>query len=121
MSDWPPTDLAAIDDDAELHIAAYRPDGTPHPAKIVWHVVVDGALYLRSVRGDAGAWYRAARRTHTGVVEAGGVRAEVAFVPDDEHDDSIDRAYRAKYGSSAAVRSITSPTARATTLRVDPR
>lgn len=118
---WNPDDLAAIDDDGELTVAAHRADGTLRNPRIVWHVVVDGALFIRSVRGESGAWYRGVRATGTGEVNAGGVRAEVTFTPDDRHDAAIDAAYRAKYGTGSAVRSITSPVATATTLRVDPR
>ena len=120
MSVWPPSDLAAIAADHELRVAARRPDGTLRDPRIVWHVVVDDALYIRSVRGAAGAWYRGVQRTLVGVVDAGGVRAEVVFTPDSTHDDDIDRAYRDKYGNGAPVQSITSPQARATTLRVEP-
>lgn len=119
-STFSPADLAAIDGDGELHVAAHRADGTLRPATIVWHVVVHGALFVRSVRGDDGAWYRAVRRAGTGTVEAGGVRAVVRFVPDGEYEDAIDLAYRAKYGGGSAVRAITSATARGTTLRVEP-
>ncbi|MGV1007277.1 MAG: DUF2255 family protein [Dermatophilaceae bacterium] len=121
MTEWTPAELAAIDSDRELRVAAERPDGTTRPATIIWHVVVDGRLYVRSVRGEDGAWYRAARRTGTGSIDAGGVRADVEFVPDDTHDKAIDRAYRAKYGDGSPVRSITSAAATATTLRLDRR
>lgn len=121
MTTWTPEDLAAIDGDGELRVAAHRPDGTLRTARIVWHVVVDDALFIRSVRGQDGAWYRGVQRTGTGEIDAGGVRAEVTFTPDDTHDDAIDRAYHVKYGNGSAVRSITSPVATATTLRVDRR
>ncbi|GAA1728751.1 hypothetical protein GCM10009809_25420 [Isoptericola hypogeus] len=121
MTSWNPADLAAIDADGELHVAAHRPDGTLRTPRIVWHVVVDDALYLRSVRGTDGAWYRGVQRTGTGEIDAGGVRSEVTFTRDDAHDDAIDRAYHAKYGGGSAVQAITSPAATATTLRVEPR
>jgi len=121
MTDWNPADLAAVDAEGELRVAAHRPDGSLRTPRIVWHVVVDGALYLRSVRGVEGAWYRGVQRTGTGVIDAGGVRTEVTFTRDDTHDDAVDRAYHAKYGDGSAVRSITSPAATATTLRVEPR
>jgi hypothetical protein len=121
MTDWTPTDLAAIDRDGELRVAAHRPDGTLRTPRIVWHVAVDGGLYIRSVRGTDGAWYRGVQRTGTGEIDAGGVHADVTFTHDDAHDDAIDRAYHAKYGHGSPVRAITSPTARATTLRVEPR
>lgn len=121
MTDWNPADLAAIDGTGEIRVAAHRPDGTLRPSTIVWHVVVEDALFVRSVRGDDGAWYRAVRRTGTGAIDAGGVHADVAFTPDDSHDTAIDAAYRAKYGTGSPVRAITNAVATATTLRVDPR
>ncbi|CAM3541043.1 DUF2255 domain-containing protein [Occultella aeris] len=120
MTTWNPDDLAAIDNVGELDVAAHRPDGTLRNSRVVWHVVVDGALYIRSVRGQEGAWYRGVQRTGTGVVDAGGVHAEVTFTRDDTHDASIDAAYRAKYGGGSAVVAITNAVATATTLRVDP-
>jgi hypothetical protein len=45
--------------------------------------------------------------------------ADLAAIDGD--GDAIDRAYHAKYGDGPAVRSITSPQATATTLRVEPR
>lgn len=121
MTTWNPTDLAAIDADGESRVAAHRADGTLRRPTIVWHVVVDGLLFVRSVYGDEGAWYRAARGSGAGTIDAGGVHAEVTFTPDARHDPAIDRAYRAKYGNGSPVRSITSAVATATTLRVDPR
>jgi hypothetical protein len=121
MTSWNPAELTAIDGDGEIRVAAHRPDGSLRPATIVWHVVVDGALFIRSVRGEDGAWYRAVRRTGTGTVDGGGVHADVTFTRDAAHDAAIDRAYHAKYGNGSPVRSITSPAATATTLRVDLR
>jgi len=121
MTDWTPADLAAIDADGELHVAAHRSDGTLRTPRIVWHVVVDDALYLRSVRGQEGAWYRGVQRTGTGTIDAGGVHAEVTFTRDAAHDEAVDRAYHAKYGDGSAVQAITSPAATSTTLRVAPR
>ncbi|WP_328396174.1 DUF2255 family protein [Nocardia sp. NBC_00416] len=121
MPDWNPDDLATIDRDGELRVAAQRPDGTLQTPRIVWHVVVHGSLYVRSVRGDAGGWYRGARHTGIGVIDTGALRADVTFIRDDSHDEAIDRGYHDKYGSGSAVDSITSPAARATTLRVEPR
>ncbi|MEU1980347.1 DUF2255 family protein [Nocardia sp. NPDC019395] len=121
MTEWNADDLATIDRDGELRVAAQRPDGSSRTPRIVWHVVVDGNLYVRSVRGDAGGWYRGVRHTRTGTIDTGDIRAEVTFIRDDSRDDAIDRGYHDKYGNSSAVDAITSPAARATTLRVEPR
>lgn len=121
MSDWEPAALRAFERAGEIDIAAYRPDGTLRTPRIVWHVVVDGSLYLRSVRGEEGAWDRGVLRTGIGQIRWGGATAQVTFVADHSQDGAIDRAYRAKYGGGSPVVAITSPTASATTLRVEPR
>ncbi|MDO8145835.1 DUF2255 family protein [Isoptericola sp. 178] len=120
MTAWNPTDLDAIERAGELDVAAHRPDGSLRTPRIVWHVVVDGTLFIRSVRGDAGGWYRGVQRTGTGRITSGGVTADVIFTENHEHDTAIDRAYHDKYGDGSPVRAITSPAAVATTLRVDP-
>ncbi|TQM57954.1 DUF2255 family protein [Humibacillus xanthopallidus] len=120
MSRWDPDRLAVVDADEEMTVAAHRPDGTLRTPRIVWQVIVDNGLWIRSVRGASGGWYRGVRRTGTGRIEAGGATIDVTFTPDQSHDDAIDRAYREKYGNGSAVRAITSPLARATTLRVEP-
>ena len=53
-------------------------------------------------------------------IEAGGVVKDVDFAIDHEHDDEIDRAYRAKYGNGGPVQAITSALATETTLRITP-
>ena len=80
MTAWNPTDLAAIERAIELRVAADRPDGTRQTPRIVWHVVVDNFLFIRSVRGENGAWYRALQRIGTGVIDAGGVHSGVTFL-----------------------------------------
>ena len=72
MTAWEPATLATIDADGEMTVAAHRPDGSLRTPRIVWHVVVDGELFIRSVRGEDGAWYRGVRRTGTGEIVAGG-------------------------------------------------
>ncbi|MEP7332632.1 MAG: DUF2255 family protein [Terracoccus sp.] len=120
MTLWTPTDLATIGFDEELSIAATGPDGTECTPQIIWHVVVDNALYIRSVRGTGGAWYRSVRRTGAGTIYVGGIHFKVIFHADNTKDDAVDDAYRDKYGSGSSVRTITTPEARASTLRVDP-
>ncbi|GHF83901.1 hypothetical protein FHX82_005737 [Amycolatopsis bartoniae] len=117
--------LAAARDDDELTIASRRADGSLRPARIVWAVEHDGALYVRSVNGPDAAWYRGTRTRHEGQVTAGGHSADVTFVDaadDTALNDAIDRAYRTKYRRYAAniLDHITSPRARATTIRLVP-
>lgn len=81
-------------------------------------------LYVRSVKGRTGPWFRGAIARREGRVKAGGVQKDVTFVAaDDAPSDEIDRAYRAKYRRYAAniVNSVLTPQARAATLRLVPR
>lgn len=122
---WTEQDLAEIDRQDELDVAPRRADGSLAKPRIVWAVRVDDAVYVRSVNGAEGAWYRTTRASHEGHVTIGSVDRDVAFVDVDDAgdglDDRIDDAYRAKYARyRGPVASITAAKARATTLRLTP-
>lgn len=122
---WGPTELDAIDRDGEITIASRRGDGTLRTGRIVWSVRHGDAVYVRSVNGPDAAWYRGVQTRHAGRLGAGNLKRDVTFVetdhtPGNPMDDTLDGAYRAKYGAGAPVRAITSARARLTTLRLDP-
>jgi hypothetical protein len=120
MTRWKDEELAGIGGADELRIAPRRSDGTLQPSRIIWVVRHGSDLYVRSVNGPEGAWFRGVQSTHTGHVSAGGVEADVVLEDaDHDLDDEIDEEYRLKYGrSSTAVDHIASPEARSTTLRL---
>jgi len=122
MTAWTTGELDRIAAADELQIAPRDGAGTRHPTTI-W-VVRDGDdLYVRSVRGQDGGWYRAARSSHAGSISAGGVTKDVTFteVTDPAVNEQIDSAYRTKYGK---YRDYVAPMlvdpARSTTLRLQP-
>jgi hypothetical protein len=122
MTGWTPEQLAAIAEADELSMQPRRADGVLREPVPVW-VVRDGDnLYVRSFRGDRGAWYRDAAAQRAGHIRAGGVTADVTFAPEDEAEinDRIDAAYQAKYRSHGAryVAAMLAAGARATTLSV---
>jgi hypothetical protein len=123
MPEWNPTELAQIAAAPEIEISSLREDGALTKPVTIWAVQVDGELYVRSVRGEEGAWYRAAERRHEGRIEAGDAAADVAFEDAPHHlDAEIDAAYKQKYGyPSDSVDSITTADAKATTTRIVPR
>jgi hypothetical protein len=119
LTAWTYEELSAIARANELTVAPVRDDGTVQSGRIVWVVRRGDAIYIRSVNGDEGAWFRGVQKHHAGHISARGVEVDVSF-EDANHDldDAIDEEYRRKYGRSTAVERITGPKARATTLRV---
>jgi hypothetical protein len=119
LTAWTDEELAAIAGANELTVAPLRDDGTVRSPRIVWVVREGDDVYIRSVNGDEGAWFRSVQKHHAGHISAGGVDADVSFEDaDHDLDDAINDGYRRKYGRSTAVERVTSPKAQATTLRV---
>jgi hypothetical protein len=124
MTSWTNDELTRIGTAEEVQIASRRRNGTLRNPVTVWVVRHGDDLYVRSVRGRTGAWFRGAQARHEGHISAGGVEKDVTFVDaDHDSDDALDAAYRTKYRRYAAsiVGSIVSPQARAATLKLVPR
>ena len=123
MAPWNPTQLAQIGAAREIEICSLREDGSLTKPVTIWAVQVDDELYVRSVRGSQGGWYKAAEQRHEGRIEAGDIAVDVTFEDAPHHlDEEIDSSYKAKYGyPSDPVDSITSDAAKATTTRLLPR
>ncbi|MGW9114697.1 DUF2255 family protein [Microbacterium sp. NPDC055683] len=124
MTDWHPSDLDRIGTAEELRISSHRADGSLRPGIPIWHVAVDGALYVRSAYGPGNGWFRRARQTGTGRVEAGGAGADVAFerlADDDPRHAALDAAFAEKYARFPSyVAPLLTEEARTATLRVMP-
>ena len=120
---WTPDELERIGEAEELEMAPLREDGRPRRPVPIWVVRAAEDLYVRSWRGTAGSWFRAAQASRAAHVSAGGVEKDVALVEaGDEVSDAVDAAYRAKYGRYPSyVEPMVSAPARATTLKLVPR
>ncbi len=121
MATWTDAELQELNDAYEVRVAGRHDDGSSRTLTIVWQVVVDGNLYLRSVRGVDGQWYKGVAHHFEGFLQWGSTTRAVTYTLDASHDDAVDAAYFAKYGRGAPSQSITSASARQTTMRVDPR
>lgn len=124
MTTWTSDELGKIGDAEELQISPRRRDGTLQKPRTVWVVRHGDDLYLRSVRGAKGDWYRGTQARHEGHIRAGGIEKEVAIEDADAGmNDEIDAAFRSKYKrySGKVLDSILSSAARSTTLRLVPR
>ena len=108
----------------ELQLASLRSVATLQGPVTMWVVRHGNDLFVRSMNGPEGVWYRAAQMRHQGNIRAGGVQKEVTFA-DASRDlsDQIDAAYRNKYRRYGAnyVDSIVSPEARRATIKLVPR
>jgi hypothetical protein len=122
LTTWSGEELSAIGDAGELRVASLRGDGSLRRPRTIWVVRHGDDLYVRSVRGAEGAWFRGVQERHEGRISAGGLDRDVTF-EDADHalDDEVDEEYRQKYGrTSTAVDRITSTDARSTTIRLVP-
>jgi hypothetical protein len=123
MAPWNPTQLGQIASTREIEISSLREDGNLSKPVTIWAVQVGEELYVRSVRGADGGWYKAAEQRHEGRIEAGDIAVDVTFEDAAHHlDEEIDASYKAKYGyPSDSVDSVTTEAAKATTTRLLPR
>jgi hypothetical protein len=124
MTTWTGHELRKIGTAEELEIASLRRNGTLRNPVTIWVVRHGDDLYVRSVNGRTGAWFRGTQVFYGGHIQAGGIDKDVTFVdaaPD--ITDQIDAAYRTKYRRYAAsiVGSIVSPAARSATIKLVPR
>jgi hypothetical protein len=125
MTGWTQEELARIGRADELHLASQRRDGSLRTPVTMW-VVRDGdELYVRSMHGRSGAWFRGTQARHQGHVRSGGVDKDVNFIVDADLglNDRIDAAYRSKYQRYGAniVGGVVNPESRASTIRLVPR
>ncbi len=124
MTTWTSDELTKIGTAEELKIASLRRDSTLRNPVTIWVVRLDDDLYVRSVNGRTGAWFRGTQVRHEGHIQAGGVDKDVTFVDaDPDLNDQIDAAYRSKYRRYAAstISTIVSPEARSATIKLVPR
>jgi hypothetical protein len=107
-----PDAIQRLDRQREVHVT------TPGKRLPIWAVVVDDEAYVRSYRGERGAWYR--RAVREGRLEIEGIEARVEPEHDPELNERISDAFRAKYGerSPGSTEAMVTPDVVATTLRL---
>jgi hypothetical protein len=124
MSEWTTEELSKIETAEELNIASMQRDGTLRKPVTIWVVRHGDQIYVRSVGGPNGGWFRGTQTRHRGHIREGGVDKDVSFVSVDAADvgEEIDAAYRAKYRRYPAgiINSVLTPQARAATLELVP-
>lgn len=122
MADWDGSDLKRVGAAEELDLSSRRADGSLRAPVTMWVVRAGDHLYVRSVKGTAGPWYRGVQSRRQGRIQVGGVERDVAFhEADPDEYPAVDAAYRAKYGRYLSiVEHVLTDQARASTLRLEP-
>jgi hypothetical protein len=94
--------LDLLHETGEVHIETRREEGAPEHRTVIWVVVVDGGVFVRSVRGEKGRWYREASSNPEVALRVGGRRVPVRAVSemDAETIEKVNEAYREKYEAS---------------------
>jgi hypothetical protein len=124
MTAWTREELDKIATADELQLASLRADATLRGPVTMWVVRHGDDLFVRSMHGREGAWYRGAQTRHQGNIRAGGVEKDVTFVDASlDLGDQIDAAYRDKYRGYGAryIDPVVSAEARRATIKLVPR
>jgi hypothetical protein len=123
MTTWKPDELRTISQADDLHISPLREDGKTYGTPTwIWSVAVDGGLYVRDYNGQSSRWYQAALRQKAGRITAAGMTKEVTFEPvEGTISNTIDDAYRAKYGNSPYLKPMIGAQARSATIKIIPQ
>jgi hypothetical protein len=116
--------LRLLDDNREVKIETRRDAESPEHRTIIWVVVVEGEVFVRSVRGPRGRWYREISLNPKGAlyVENNRLPVRAAHATDDTTVDAVSDAIRSKYGeiSPKSTASMVRPDTLPTTLKLSP-
>lgn len=118
---FPKADLAALDEAEEIEVETHADGGAVHRT-IVWPVVRDGIVYLRSYKGPSGRWYREALADPRIALHVDGRRLAGTAISatDPTSIEACSAALSAKYPNDYSLAAMLEPTVLPTTLRIVP-
>ena len=107
----------------DLQEVVIRTEKHPASAVVIWVVVADDDVFVRSVRGSRGRWYRDLATGGPATLEFAGRRLAVQALPASDADSStrVSREYLRKYQPSPYAQSMVRAEVLPTTLRLEPR
>ena len=118
-----PETLEQLDRLKEVRIETTRPDGTIR-STIIWAIVDDGEVFVRSWKVDRGHWYQAALDAPDDValvVEGMRIPVRAVITTDEQSIERCSAGLVSKYKRSASLDSMIQPYNLGTTLRLEPR
>jgi hypothetical protein len=115
-------DAATLDHLRAAHEIGIRTSNNPDRTIVIWIVVADDAVFVRSFRGKRGRWYNTAAAEGHAVLLIGDrplpVRAIVVTHPDTI--EAVSQAFLTKYAPSPYAGQMVLADTLATTLRLVP-
>jgi hypothetical protein len=114
------SDLDLLATTKEIRVETRSPSGEGHRT-IVWPLVRDGVVYLRSYRGPTGRWYREALADPEIALLFDRRRVPARAVPatDEASVEACSEALREKYRRSYSLEAMLAPAVLPTTLRIE--
>ena len=117
--DWP----GRLESVAEVDIETSRGAGAAVRRTTIWPVVGEGEVFVRSLKGDDGRWYRELMANPDAVLHVEGQAIPVRAVKADDAE-SVERAtdgFRRKYPDSRSLDAMIRDEIAPTTVRLEPR
>jgi hypothetical protein len=120
MTDFNADILCELRDVREV---AIRTEKHPNSAVVIWVVVTDDKVFVRSVRGAKGRWYRDLAAGGPATLELAGRQLAVQAIPASAPDTSAraSREYLRKYQPSPYAQAMVHADVLPTTLQLEPR
>jgi len=116
--------LRILDETKEVYIETRRDGDSPEHRTIIWVVVVEDEVFVRSVRGQRGRWYREISSNPEGAMHVEDDRIPVHATPatDEPTVDAVSDAFRSKYEESSPgpTAAMVRPEILPTTLKLSP-
>jgi hypothetical protein len=107
-----------------VRIETRRENASPEHRTIIWVVVVEGEVFVRSLRGPRGRWYREISSNPEGALHVHDDRLPVhaAHATEGAIVDAVSAAFRSKYqqSSPASTEAMVRPETLPTTLKLSP-
>jgi len=115
------SDLDLLATAKEIRVETRSAAGEVHRT-IVWPLVHDGVVYLRSYKGPSGRWYREALADPEIALLFDRRRLPARAIPaaDAAGVEACSEALRAKYRRSYSLEAMLAPSVLPTTLRIEP-
>jgi hypothetical protein len=107
----------------EVEIETRRADDAPVHRTVIWIVTYDGEVYVRSLRGEDGRWFRELMANPDAAlhVEGEAVPVHAARADDPQSIERATQGFRRKYGDSPYLDSMIREEIASTTVRLEPR